>query len=144
LEFDLRVTGLSEKDFSREFVLLTKKLHPVRIENALTTLGLPDLNISTGWIELKWHKTWPAKESTPLRLPHYTDEQRNWLMKRWNAGGKAWLALKVRSEWFNCEAPAAQRVGHLTHQELIETATAYFPVKPTSEQLCEVFTRTFD
>lgn len=131
---------MSEKDFAREFCLLTKKLHPVRVENALTTLGLPDVNISTGWVELKWAKSWPKKESTPFRLPHYTDEQRAWLKKRGDAGGGAWLALQVRTEWFVFDADLAQDVGKLTRDCLIEFSTAYFPTKPTSDELCKVFT----
>lgn len=131
---------MSEKDFARDFCLLTKSLHPVRIENALTTLGLPDVNMAPGWCELKWSRSWPKKETTPLRLDHYTDEQRLWLRKRAAAGGNAWLALKVRSEWFIFDAAGAQEVGNLTRAELMEAAIAYWPAKPTAEELCRVFT----
>lgn len=131
---------MSEKTFAREFCLLTKKLHPVRVENALTTLGLPDVNIVSGWVELKWAKEWPKKETTPFRLPHYTDEQRAWLMRRFQAGGGAWLALQVRTEWFVFDGEQAQHVGRLTKEELIVCANAYFPTKPTSDDLCKVFT----
>lgn len=131
---------MSEKDFARDFCLLTKSLHPVRIENALATPGLPDVSIAPGFVELKWARAWPKKHTTPLRIDHYTDDQRHWLLRRAAAGGGAWLALKVRSEWFIFCADSAQQVGFLTRQELTEQADAYFPVKPSAEELCRVFT----
>lgn len=134
---------MSEKDFSHAFCALVKPLDPVRVENLLTGatgLGIPDLNLSTGaWVELKIGKCWP-KRGGPLRLPHFTSEQKRWALRRAAAGGDVFLALKVRSEWFIFDADGMQEVGNLTKEELIEASRHYFPVKPTSEQLCACFT----
>lgn len=116
----------------------------MRVENLLCGkggIGTPDVNISTGWVELKWAKSWPSRPSTPLRLPHFTDEQRNWALRRKGAGGRCWLVLQVKQEWFIFDEAGMQWVGTWTRQELIDNALVYFPTKPTSEQLCAVFRR---
>jgi len=130
--------GRPESKFRQEFNLLAKPLDPHSVEN-LVGASMPDVNIVTGWVELKRADGWPVRLTTPLRLDHYTDGQREWLLDRWNAGGGAWLCLKVRSEYFAWDAPAAQKVGFLTRKELIACATHYSPVKPTSAQLCSWF-----
>jgi len=126
---------VSESDLSKNFCALAKPLVPWRIENLLTS-GTPDVYVTGGWVELKWARCWPARETSVLRLPHYTDIQRVRLMERWNANDGAWLVLQVKTMWFCFEAPAAQRVGHLTKLQLQETATHFSFVKPTSDQLC--------
>lgn len=134
---------MSESAFRTEFCLLTAELDPVPIENMLcgkTGVGTPDVNIIPGWVELKWLPSYPKRETTPVRIDHYTDQQREWLLRRVKMGGGAWLSLKVRSNWYVFDADGAQDVGRLTRAELEETAIAFFPKKPTAEELCRVFT----
>lgn len=131
---------MSESDFRREFVPMCRALHAQPIENMLAA-GTPDVSLATGWVELKWLREWPARASTIVRLDHYTEEQRQWLLDHWQAGGGAWLVLKCRQEWFCWDAQAAQMVGFLTYGKLIETATKYVDKKPTAEQLCSWFRR---
>jgi hypothetical protein len=50
--------------------------------------GTPDVQHMFGWLELKWKEKWPAKEDTALRLPHFTPQQRCWLMRRYVAQQK--------------------------------------------------------
>lgn len=130
---------MSEKDFAREFCALTKKLNPVRIENALFTPGLPDVSFSPGFCELKWLKSYPKRETTPVRIEHYTDDQRKWLLRRATAGGGAWLALKVKSDRYVFNAQQAQDVGNLTHSELKQNCLAHWDRLPTAEEFCNVF-----
>jgi hypothetical protein len=73
-------------------------------------------------MELKVLPSWPKRTSTPVRIDHYSDHQRDWMMRRWNAGEWAGLCLRVRKDWFVWSAPNAQRVGFLTKQELHDTA----------------------
>lgn len=135
---------MSEKDFAHDFVQLTKKLHPVRIENALFTPGLPDVSISLGFVELKALKSYPKRPETPVRIEHYTDDQRKWLRKRYEAGGGAWLALRVRTDWYIFNALKAQKVGFLTKSEMQEYATNYFKTKPSADELCVAFKQSLD
>ena len=80
-------------------VLLAAKLDPVRVENPLHP-GTPDVNLSTGvWIELKCIAAWPVRDTTAVRIPHYTPQQRVWLYRRWIAApGSTLLLLEVRSD----------------------------------------------
>ncbi len=133
---------MSEKDLSKTFCDLTKRLDPVRVENLLTGpkgTGTPDVNLASGhWVELKIANSWP-KRGGPLRLPHFTTEQKNWAARRTAAGGQVFLVLKVRSEWFIFDSDSYDRVGQMTREEMMEAARFYFPVKPTSDELCACF-----
>lgn len=135
---------MSESDFRSEVLKMLAPLDPVPIESALVTAktqGIPDLNYAGGWIELKWKKSWPARAATPLRIPHYTDEQRNWAKRRTAAGEEVWLLLKVRTEWFLFDCDGSQEVGNLNFDELVEAARKYWPSKPAPEELIEILRR---
>jgi hypothetical protein len=125
-----------------EFNKLTKPLDPINVENMLGS-GTPDVNMSTCWCELKYSRLWPKRSQTPLTLPHFTVEQKMWLRRREAAGQPCYLVLQAGgTEWFVFTAEQAQAVGTLCREDLIKTAYAYFPKKPTSEQLCAVLRRT--
>lgn len=105
-------------------VLYAANLDPHRVENAVA-LGMPDVNYRDGWIELKYAPEWP-KRGGPLRIPHYTPQQRVWLLRRWRARGNAFLLLRVNgSEFFLFDGVTAQDVGELTREQLITRAQAY-------------------
>lgn len=113
--------------------------HP--IENLITSeKGMPDVEGIGFWAELKYKGQWPVRHATPLRLGHYTSEQKSWLLRRATRGEQTWLVLQVRKEWFFFDAWAAQQVGNLCHQELIDCATHYFPIKPSPEEVCRILT----
>lgn len=94
-------------------VLLAAKLDPVRIENPIHP-GTPDVNLCDGrWIELKCIPGWPARESTVVRIAHYTPQQRVWLYRRWKyAPGSTLLLLEVCSErqWLLFDGDVAAKV----------------------------------
>jgi hypothetical protein len=94
-------------------VLLAAKLDPVRVENPIHP-GTPDVNIATGhWIELKCLPCWPVREMTNVRIPHYTQQQRVWLYRRWRyAPGSTFLLLEVCSEqqWLLFDGDVATKV----------------------------------
>ena len=73
-----------------------------RIENNVSS-GTPDVNYciegKEGWIELKHAKEWP-KRGGPLKLRHFTSEQRLWIRTRQKAGGNAYVLLKVEKDYF--------------------------------------------
>jgi hypothetical protein len=60
-----------------------------------------------GWIELKVIPAFPKRESTPVRIDHFTREQRMFLRARGRAGGYCFFLLRVgRREhilvpWYN-------------------------------------------
>jgi len=102
-------------------VLLAARLDPVRVENPIHP-GTPDVNLATGvWIELKSVDRWPVREKTPLRIDHYTPQQRVWLYRRWKyAPGSTFLLLEVSGarEWLLFDGNvAAKIVGRVTTSE---------------------------
>lgn len=73
-----------------------------RIENNVSS-GTPDVNYciegKEGWIELKHAKEWP-KRGGPLKLRHFSPEQRLWIKTRQKAGGNVYVLLKVERDYF--------------------------------------------
>ena len=98
----------SEKDMRRRVIRALKSIHAISVENG-TGIGTPDVNYVNGWLELKSIDSWPARPETPLRIEHFSQEQRIWLLQRCKAGGEAWLLLKVSDDWllFDGEMAAA-------------------------------------
>ena len=96
--------------------------------------GIPDVSFGivgksgkvNGWIELKWANKWPKKASDPLRLDHYTVEQRRWLYKRYQFGGNTYLALQVANEYFLFTGPQMILVGRKNREWLIENSIGYW------------------
>lgn len=132
---------MSEADTWTALRPLMSPLDPHRIENLITSeKGMPDVEYLGGWCELKWidKSKWPKRAPTVVKLEHYTDEQRAWLLRRWYFGEAAWLILQSGEEWFFWNAPAAQAVGTLTRQQLIDTCTYYHETKPSPEVVCSI------
>lgn len=103
-------------------VMVEANLDPVRIENA-SLCGTPDVNYLHGWIELKHRKEWPKRESTLVSIPHFTQQQKNFLMKRHNLGGKAFLLLRVEDEWLLFDGlTASYAVGKMCRDDLIRVS----------------------
>lgn len=94
-------------------VLLAAKLDPVRVENPIHP-GTPDVNLCTGvWIELKCIPGWPVRDTTIVRIRHYTPQQRVFLYRRWKyAPGSTLLLLEVRAEkqWLLFDGDVAAKV----------------------------------
>lgn len=114
---------------------LLKGLDPVRVENPMQP-GTPDVNITLGWIELKFADGWPPKGG-PLRVDHFTKGQRIWLTRRCRNGGKAWLLLKVGEfEWLLFDGRAAAvYLGHEPRERLYEIVLARWTRKPLLKEL---------
>jgi hypothetical protein len=117
-------------------ILVAAKLDPVRIENPIHP-GTPDVNLCDGrWIELKCIESWPAREQTIVRIPHYTPQQRVWLYRRWRyAPGSTHLLLEVRSEgqWLLFDGDvAAKIVGSTTTSQHLVRARAVLGARELS------------
>lgn len=112
-----------EKLFRKAVVHALKPLHAVSIENGCG-VGTPDVNCTKGWLELKEVKSWPKKWDTPLRIPHFSQEQRVWLARRANAGGNCWVLLKVGKDYLLLEPKhAILFLGYAIRQTLVDLAS---------------------
>lgn len=92
---------MSEASMRAIVILALKGLHAIPIENSACP-GTPDINYQEGWIELKQipKQHLPKRETTPLPLNHFTQVQRVWIRQRKKLGGRVFVVLKVRLDWF--------------------------------------------
>lgn len=102
-------------------------LHYERIENQVG-IGTPDLNLcyqgAEAWVELKRLDAFPKRAATPVRINHFTVEQKLWLRRRGEAGGRAWLFVQVGQEYFLFDWGEAQCVCSYTQAEWRENYRA--------------------
>lgn len=114
-----------------------KPVDPVRIESRATGSGIPDVNYTQGWIELKFADRWPPRGG-PLRVDHFTAAQRAWHVRRRKAGGRSFVLLKVgTSEWLLFDgAVAAVELGNVPRERLYEICKARWTRKPRTEEIC--------
>lgn len=135
---------MAESDQRRKVLRELRGLHAIPIENKIGA-GTPDVNFSVagGWIELKWLRHWPKRESTPVRIEHFTQVQRIWLKRRWDRAGDAWLLLQVRREWLLFTGRiAAEYIGSCTREELYEVARARWSAGLIGKELMECLKKT--
>ena len=100
------------------------------------SLGIPDVSFGicssnfekiNGWIELKYVKEYPKRETTPVKLPHFTPFQRNWLKKRQRYGGNCWLLFGVHDDNFIFEGNQTDGVGKTyTKKHLYANCFGYY------------------
>jgi hypothetical protein len=133
---------VSERDQRARVVRALKRLHAVPIENRVGAPGMPDVNFCEGFIECKWLRSWPKGETTLVRLPHFTLQQRTWLARRWAVGRSAWLLLQVKKEWLLFTGQDAKDyVGLLTRDGLYRVARARWNCGLGDRELRECLTR---
>lgn len=112
-----------------------------RIESGLTAKGIPDVSYSIknapirGWIELKHVKSWPKRQNTVVKLPHYNPEQKLFLWKHGEASGYCWLFLKIEKNYLLFDHIQAQNVGELNSFDLNCIAHAKWSNRINFEEL---------
>lgn len=122
-------------------IALLRRIDAVSVEN-VAHVGTPDVWTAHGAIELKHLDAWPRRETTPLRVPHFTAAQRVWLVRRTRAGGRAHVLLRVCGEWILLRGlDAAYKLGNATRRELCDLAVARWDGTPVDDQLIEALGR---
>ena len=123
---------------------LRKPMRPLdaeRVENIFKD-GTPDVNHVHGWMELKYLKEWPKRVDTVVSFSRYTVDQRNWLRRRWQAGGGTSLMLALgggrKAEWLLFPGDvAADLVGKVPRAELLNVARARWIQLPDRKELLQ-------
>ncbi|MCK5603178.1 hypothetical protein KAR91_14950 [Candidatus Pacearchaeota archaeon] len=112
----------------KKFRLANPMSHVVAVENDVLP-GYPDVegvvNRFGFVIELKLIQSWPVRPRTPVRINHFTKEQKLFLRSRWRAGGAAFLLLRVvdTKEWLLFSGPNVREIGDsLTNTDLLSLA----------------------
>jgi len=80
-----------------------KRGHWFRVENSCG-IGTPDVSGlvaggPTWWLELKYRRRWPVRTDTVVKLDHFTDAQKAWLVRHGKAGGSCGVLLEVAGEY---------------------------------------------
>ena len=96
--------------------------HEEALQAGIADVSYVSANGHHGWIELKHLKEWPRRESTIVRLDHYTNDQKNFLKAKGRAGSYTWLFLQVGRDYLLFDWRAAQKVGELNKEALEEIA----------------------
>lgn len=122
----------------RRLILKLKSLHAIAVENPIHP-GTPDVNYSGGWIELKWMPNWKRNaDSSPVLINHFTEQQRRFLRKRTEVGGRGFLMLQVKREYLLFTGDvAAEYVGKVPRGRLIELSYRYWPKSLNQKELIE-------
>lgn len=104
-----------------------------RIENIIV-VGMPDTNYcingAEGWIEFKAPRE-PKRSSTRLFGSNHklTIDQRNWILRQRNAGGKAWVLIVTDQRWMLVGGEHADQINEMTVSQL-EAIAAWCATKP--------------
>lgn len=138
---------MGEYNYRSQVMKALKRLRsdPQAVENSANP-GCPDVECLRGWLELKYAPSWPKQHDTVVRIDHYTQQQRNFLRRRWNAGGGAWLLYRVgqRGKVENLlfdGLTAWEFVGRVPRDRLVELAILHSYGRVSSADLDEILRR---
>lgn len=135
---------MSERALANRVMKALKPLHAIRVENPCHP-GTPDVDTARGWIELKQVDSWPKRASTPLRLPHFTPQQKIWLDKRTRAGGRCWVLVQVEREYFLLSGATASTIlGEATREQLFEASLFWCDSHDLEKELMDALCDTTD
>lgn len=119
-----------------------RPLDAFSVENAMRA-GTPDVNFTDGWIELKQIGKRPGRDETPVRVPHFTPQQRVFLRRRWHRGGKAFVLLLLDGEWLLFDGCwAARFLGDVNYATLSAHALAHWMTGLNETELLECISET--
>ncbi len=132
----------SERALATKVVKILKPLDAMRVENPCLP-GTPDVNYNNGWIELKQADKWPKREETPLRVPHFSPQQKIWLQRRTEKGGICFVLIQVERDYILLAGQvAASILGEATQAELKKAAIFTVASKELPEALLNVCDNT--
>lgn len=112
------------KHVRRPVVTALRELKAFAVENGHCYPGTPDVAYVGGWIELKELDKFPVRPTTPVRVRHFTPEQRAWHVAWEHHGGVSWVLLKVgKFDWLLFRGSvAADILGNVVRSELESAA----------------------
>lgn len=122
-----------ELEYRRLVVKILTPIHAVPIESIVGKSGVPDVNTTLGWIEMKWLPEWPARADTAVRF-EFRPAQRDWIAERIRRGGRVALLLIVDRDWLVTSGANLPAIGYLPKAELCYMCTC-FSGPPSSQEL---------
>lgn len=132
--------ALKESTMRGTVVKLLSSMHAVSIENGVG-VGTPDVEYVDGWLELK-SVDLPKNPDTPVRVPHFTPQQKVFLRKRTACGGIALLFLKAGPWWLLFDGvTAAEIVGKVSLGALVDRCIVGWQTTPPKQELVSCLKR---
>lgn len=106
-------------------------LRIMRVENPCLP-GTPDVcvgfNGKCAWIELKMIAAFPKRDSTPVRIEHFTSQQKLWLKEWGEIKIPAFVIIRVVSTgYYVFEWRAATQICEMTRSQWEENAVLILP-----------------
>lgn len=100
-----------EKTLRKEIVAALREEWDAQAVENVVAVGVPDVECTLGWLELKTHHGWPKDEGQSFVLDHpISNEQAIWLRRRWRKKGGAYLVVQVGDEYLVFTGEAAFRL----------------------------------
>jgi hypothetical protein len=96
--------------------------HEDAYQRGIADVSFVQNGMGHGWMELKFRAISPLRPSTICKIDHYTDEQRNWLKSKGNAGGATFLLLQLKRDFLLFDHAQCQSVGKVTTADLYNMA----------------------
>lgn len=119
-----------EARLRQRVVKALSSLHAFPVENVIRP-GTPDVNCTLCWLELKIDE---VLKSGVVALSHLRNEQKVFLYKYWEAGGKAFLLLEVGTAWFLVPGNRCHLLGRPSLDELKFYSVKHWDVRPSDEE----------
>jgi len=91
------VPARERSSLRRVVVACLAALDAIAVENPALP-GTPDVNYAEGWLELKSLTRWPANRNTPVRVEHWTPEQKVRHLRRSRVGGETYVLIESVQE----------------------------------------------
>jgi hypothetical protein len=94
--------------------------------------GIPDVSYAPagssgfGWIELKHVPDFPKRVNTPVRIKHFTEEQRFFLKDKGERAGYCWVLLQISNEYFLFDHTVIDKLGYVPAYELKTIAVQHW------------------
>jgi len=134
-----RGNSMSESNLWRYFQRNMKSKGVIqRVENAFYK-GMPDVNYliegKEGWIELKYSKEYPKKETTSVRLHHFTKEQRIWHRDRLIKKGRTNILWQIEKDYYLFCNENIALIGTLTRKQMGEKSDGFWSKKINFENM---------
>lgn len=91
-----------------------------------------------GWVELKHVHTWPKRDSTIIRVKHFSPQQKSFLRRHGRVGGNVKVLIQIEKDYFLFPWKSALRIGEMVKEEFFENCQAHWKNRIDYNQLEEL------
>lgn len=96
--------------------------HEDKLSSGVADVSFATISGAHGWMELKKIDSWPRRDTTLVRIAHFTEDQRHWLDEKGKAGGNTWILVQVDDYLLLYSWRHAFDLGNWTREEMFSHA----------------------